>query len=290
MKKFGFMVLAGVIALAAGCSSGNVTNTSDEAAETTGTVGVTVEETEEPSPQEREAEESLEAAIESLTAAEESLAEKEESLEAMEESLSEAAESLGIAAEEKPEDTVDYATLVKTPDEYKNKDVTFTGTVVQAVALNESTMQLLMAVGGDDASRMVGEYAPALTDSKLGKGDNITIGGTFEGVMRYRMGSGEKVSLPSVSLSEIRVNSKAEPETTAALPPQSEPASGDASESASENASGDASVPSGASENEPAPAGPAEPSADSSGAAGETAPSAAETAPTGAEGIGPGYR
>ncbi len=226
MKRYGLVILAGVMMLAVGCSSGNVTNSTD-AAETSAAAAESS--AEDGSDEMKEAEESIAEAEESIMAAEESIAEAEESIAEAEESLAEIEESLSEAEEEAEEDgDIPYDELTRTPDDYKGKNVTYYGTVVQAVSLNSKTMQLLLAVDEDDSTRLVGEYAPSLVDEKLAKGDTVTVSGKFEGVMRYRMGSGEKVSLPSVTLESIDIESKAETEETEESVVPTLPASSDA--------------------------------------------------------------
>ncbi len=213
MKKHGFILLACVIILMAGCSSANVPADVD-------TMSAEVAEGEQDSGKDEEKEhkeetengsgESLKAAEESLKAAEESIKAAEESLKAAEESIKAAESSM---AEEQEESGITYSQLVSSPEKYENKNVSFSGKIIRSAAVNTSVMQIVLAVNGSNSTRLVGEYPRNITGVTLATGDQISMSGWYSGIKRYRMDSGRVESLPMVEIEEIRDIVKAVRET-----------------------------------------------------------------------------
>ncbi len=239
MRKYVFAAAVCAAALMVGCSSGSP-NTSvvpaDE--ETTAVVTTAAVESGEGKLDQAAfdaAVESLEARIEAAEGLEESLESVEESLAEMESSIQEAMSSMAEETaedetEEEEETTVAYEALLESAAEYKDKELTYTGSVVQSVDVSGGKVQILIAVDDDDSMRLVGEFDDSLLSDDLGHGDTVTVKGTFDGVNRYMMGSGERVELPALEISEISVDSVAEtePETEAETPaaetvPETEP-------------------------------------------------------------------
>ncbi len=227
MRKYVFAAALSVMVLAVGCSSDSA-DISIGPADETAVVVTTAAATEKEESGEGKTDEGNSEAEESLKAREEELNSLAESLKAAEESLTEAEESLqeamsseaGETAEEESEEettTVAYEALIESAAEYKDTEVTYTGRVIQAVTLEDDTMQLLIAVDGDDSTRLVGEYARDVFSGALARGDTVTVKGTFVGVNRYMTGNGERVELPSMEISEITVDSPAETEPEAVI-------------------------------------------------------------------------
>lgn len=227
MRKYVFAAVLSVMILAAGCSSES-SNTSIEPVneETTTAVVTTAAEVSGEGQIDQEALdatlESLEARAKELDALAESLGSVEESLIEMEASVQEVMSSIAeeTTEEETEEETtaaVAYKDLVESASEYMDQEVTYTGSVVQAAAVDSDTLQILIAVDDDDSERLVGEFDKSLLSDALSHGDTVTVKGTFDGVNRYLMGNGERVELPSLKISEISVVSVAatEPETEA---------------------------------------------------------------------------
>ena len=255
MRKYVLAAALSVMVLAVGCSSDSA-DISIEPADGAAAVVITATAEEKEESGEGKTDESSVEAEESLKAREEELSSLAESVKAAEESLSEAEESMQEAmssaeetAEEESEETsaVSYQDLIGSAAEYENKEVTYTGRVIQAVALDGDTVQLLIAVDDDDSTRMVGEYGKDVLSDALAHGDTVTVKGTFTGVNRYMTGSGERVELPSLKISGITVDSTAETEPETAIPetepetvpettavPESEAASEAASEASTE--------------------------------------------------------
>ena len=256
MRKYVLAAALSVMVLAVGCSSDSA-DISIEPADGAAAVVTTATAEEKEESGEGKTDESGDEAEESLKAREEELSSLAESVKAAEESLSEAEESMQEAmssAEETAEDesgeetsAVSYQDLIESAAEYENKEVTYTGRVIQAVALDGDSVQLLIAVDDDDSTRMVGEYGKDVLSDALAHGDTVTVKGTFTGVNRYMTGSGERVELPSLKISGITVDSTAETEPETAIPetepetvpettavPESEAASEAASEASTE--------------------------------------------------------
>ncbi len=205
MRKRGLAVMVCVMMLAAGCSSGQSHTTIEG-------VGIHSEEETEtetglfPSAGEQ-ASVSLEGSLayleESVRAADESLDAREESLKMLEEALKKKEEALDTETGDSGNGTSNYTALTMFPEEFKGRKVVLTGRVVQAAALSSSTIQLLLAVNGNDATRMVGEYPSALLQFSLEHGDIVTVTGKYAGVMRYRQSTGERLDLPTVQIAQL---------------------------------------------------------------------------------------
>lgn len=210
MKKTCLCVLAGVMMLAVGCSSG-----ASAPAETTAqSVESSAEETsaEETTAAEKEAGDDEKAGekageSESLTP-EESIAQAEESLAARESSLAALEESLGGPEE------VGFQELVEKAADYKDKSVKFTGEITRTAPVDSNTVQIVLAVDGDRNTSLVADYDPALVEENLKTGDTITIAGKFQGVVRYRTSSGAS-SMPTIEVEEITDIQQVEEETAA---------------------------------------------------------------------------
>lgn len=216
MTKRYLGLILGVMILAAGCSSGNVEAVPSEEA-TAAAAEETQEDTsgEEPSHTEEEMESSTKEDI-SLTEEKESLQAVEESLKAKEESLQAAEESLKAVEESvKSEEDSEYSDIVKSPEKYTKKNVKFSGTITRSASVGSTSVQIVLAVDGDAENRVVGEYKRSIVDTNLAVGDEITLSGEFQGLIRYRMQTGGAESLPTVNIEKIEDIVKAEPETEA---------------------------------------------------------------------------
>ncbi len=224
MRRYGLAVLiAGAMALASGCGGGDSGIQVEKLPSSSRTTAAPeTQRQEQESEQKQESsslspEELLEAAAESIEAAESSIAEAEESLAERESSLAAWEESLLAESESEEENTTEaeqelsYEKLLEVPDAYLGRELDFYGRVIQAVAVDDAKMQLLLAVDEDNATRMVAEYAKDLTSEELEHGDVVAVTGEFLGVLRYRMGSGEVVELPTLRLSVLGMMKKADP-------------------------------------------------------------------------------
>lgn len=220
MRKYVLAAVLSVMMLASGCSSkpGNI---SIEPAGTATRVRTTAAVTAAEESEEGKADEGTGSAVEeSLKAREEKLDRLEESLEAAEESLKAVEESIqevmrSMTAEETEIEgslAVTYSDLLGAPHEYLDRELTYSGSVIQSAFLSDGALQLLIAVDGDESAKLVGEFAGDLRSGTLGHGDTVTVTGTFIGVYRYLTGDGEQVELPSLRIGGISVDSVAETE------------------------------------------------------------------------------
>ncbi len=215
-----------VMMLAAGCSSGSSdTSISPVGERTSAEVVTAAEEGSGEGLVDGEAVdasvESLEARVEELEGLAESLESVEESLMGMEESIQEVLGSMAgetsAEEEEEAEETpaVAYEELMSQASGLEERELTYTGSVVQFASLDNDMMQLLIAVDGDLATQMVCEFNKSRISVVLGHGDIVTVTGTFTGVNRYMTANGERVELPTLSISGLTVDRVAETEAEA---------------------------------------------------------------------------
>ena len=215
MRRRCLGLLIGIMILAAGCSPAG-TEPVMSAEETAAATGEESKEDVSGASEETNKEESGMAESDSLKEAEESIHAAEESLKAMEESLKAVEESLKAEEEsvEAGKDN-DYAKVVKEPDKYVKKQVRFSGTITRSASVGTASVQIVLAVDGDGDDRVVGEYKRSIVDTNLAVGDEITLSGEFQGMIRYRMQTGGAESLPTINIEKIENIVKAEPETQA---------------------------------------------------------------------------
>lgn len=219
MKKHYFGMLLGIMVLAAGCSvqSTGVAPGREEAE------AATSESQAEPEAETAKEEETSEKDTAKKEAAhksaEESIQAAEESLKAMEESLKAVEESLAAEEQEQPGGITDYAKLVGNPGDYLQKQVRFSGRIVRFAPIGSTAVQIVLAADGKESKRVVGEYKRNIVNTGLAVGDQITLSGEFQGMVRYRMQTGGTESMPTVDIEEIRDIVKAQPETVAATFP-----------------------------------------------------------------------
>ncbi|MCI8660959.1 MAG: hypothetical protein HFG54_12085 [Lachnospiraceae bacterium] len=213
MTKRQVGLILGVVILTAGCVPANTeVLSSEEAVETSALESA--EETHEVSEKasDKESEASYKETEESLKAAEESLKAMEESLKAAEESLKAVEESMEAGKDN------EYSMVVKEPEKYLKKQVQFSGTIIRSASVGSTSVQIVLAVNGDEENKAVGEYKRSIVDTSLVVGDEITLSGEFQGLIRYRMQTGGAESLPTINIEKIDNIVRAEPETQAAIP------------------------------------------------------------------------
>ena len=114
--------------------------------------------------------------------------------------------------------TIDYKKLVENPDEYIEKDFTFTGKVIQVKGGFNNNVTLRANVTPDtnpietsysDTIYITYEYS-SNEESRIQDGDIITIYGKSEGLYSYTdlTGSHSKVNLPSIKAMYIDIKEK----------------------------------------------------------------------------------
>lgn len=229
MCRYGIVAAVLAAALLTGCSSDTPSKVSISAVEESKTVVTTAAAAEESGEGNLDEAvmaslESMEARLEEMDDISKALESAEAALASVEESVQEAVSSLagesaeGAGAGVNENTYVSYRTLTESPLDHMNAQVTYLGRVVQAAALADGNMQLLLAVDNDDASRLVGVFPRSVFSGTLGHGDIVEVTGIFRGVNRYQMGSGEVVELPYFQISRLTVQSVAQqiPATTEA--------------------------------------------------------------------------
>lgn len=130
-----------------------------------------------------------------------------EELEKKEAAEKEAAEKKKKEAAEKEakkgyETGITYNQLARTPDDYTDKKVKFTGTVIQVLEA-DSTTQIRLAVNGDYNDIVYGEYSSDIVKSRVLDDDTITIYGVSKGLLSYESTIGGTITIPSVYIEKI---------------------------------------------------------------------------------------
>lgn len=111
------------------------------------------------------------------------------------------------AAKEKEEkagyDTgITYKQLARTPDDYKDKKVKFSGKVLQVME-GDGYIHLRFAVDSDYDSVLYVEYDKSIVSSRILEDDYITIYGTSFGLYSYQSTMGGTITIPSVLVDKI---------------------------------------------------------------------------------------
>lgn len=100
---------------------------------------------------------------------------------------------------------ITYAQLARTPDNYKDKKVKFTGTVVQVVQGDNET-DLRIAVNGSYDNILYVAYDPKISSTRILQNDQVTIKGVSQGIYTYKSTLGGNISIPLVLVDIITIN------------------------------------------------------------------------------------
>lgn len=100
---------------------------------------------------------------------------------------------------------ITYEQLVRTPDNYKNKKVKFTGQVDVFVE-DGNRVQLKIVVNNDSENILVAECKADELKQRFLKGDNITVSGRFIDIWSDALSNGEKIRLPAIWADNIDLN------------------------------------------------------------------------------------
>lgn len=217
MKKVIVILMAG--ALLAGCSSAGVSQEQYESAVSMAeSYSQAVESVEAEVAQLTEEKEAIQSEYDSykesmseyegLAAAEaESRRIQAESLAAAEQAAKEQAEAESLAAQEAEEkagyDTgITYEQLARTPDDFENKKVKFTGKVVQLIEGDYSN-SIRFAVNSDYDNMLYCEYDKNIVSTRVLEDDVITIYGTSYGLYSYQSTMGGQITIPAVVIDKI---------------------------------------------------------------------------------------
>jgi F0F1-type ATP synthase membrane subunit b/b' len=157
---------------------------------------------------EKDALEAIIAPYKALTEAEATLKAKETQAKldkiAAEDAKKAAKEKAAKEAEEKKgyNTGITYSQLARTPDDYYDKKVKFSGEVLQVVE-GDTTVQLRLAVDNDYDQIIFTEYDKSIVKSRVLEDDEITIYGTSYGLFSYESTGSGTITIPSVYIDKI---------------------------------------------------------------------------------------
>ncbi len=97
---------------------------------------------------------------------------------------------------------ISYDQLARTPDNYKDKKVKFSGKVVQVIE-GDGSVQIRLAVNDDYDTILLGEYSTSIVSSRVLEDDHITIYGTSVGTISYKSTMGGTITIPGVYVEKI---------------------------------------------------------------------------------------
>lgn len=100
---------------------------------------------------------------------------------------------------------ITYDQLARTPDDYKNKKVKFTGRVIQVMESDKET-DLRIAVGDNYDTILFVGYDPSITSTRILENDYVTIKGKSVGIYTYKSTMGGQISIPGVWVDNIVIN------------------------------------------------------------------------------------
>ena len=133
----------------------------------------------------------------------ESIAESEAQAEADRIAQSQAEEQERIGYET----GISYDQLARTPDDFINQKVKFTGKVLQVVESSSGVNGMRFAVNKDYNHVLYIEYNQALSSSRILEDDVITIYGVAQGLFSYTATMGQTITLPRAHADKIETNS-----------------------------------------------------------------------------------
>lgn len=108
----------------------------------------------------------------------------------------EAEEKLGY------ETGITYDQLARTPDDYEDSLVKFTGEVIQTLE-EEGQVDMRLAVDGEYNNILYCAYESNIVSSRVLEGDTITIYGTSMGLYSYESTTGVTITIPCVWVDKI---------------------------------------------------------------------------------------
>lgn len=118
-----------------------------------------------------------------------------------------AAEQADKEAKEKEErqgyDTgITFSQLARTPDDYIDKKVKFTGEVIQVLE-GDGRVQLRIAINSDYDQIIFVEYSSSIINSRILDDDIITIYGTSLGLFTYESSMRTSITIPAILVDKI---------------------------------------------------------------------------------------
>ncbi|MBD5130603.1 MAG: PCRF domain-containing protein [Ruminococcaceae bacterium] len=124
--------------------------------------------------------------------------------EAKEEEERKAEEEARFAEEAKGYETgITFEQLARNPDDYRDKKVKFTGSVLQVIEGEYGSNSIRLATDGGYDDVILANYSTDIIDFRLLEDDEITIYGVSKGLKSYETIMGSSVTLPYVLIDRI---------------------------------------------------------------------------------------
>lgn len=124
--------------------------------------------------------------------------------EAQEEAERKAEEEARLAEEAKGYETgITYEQLSRNPDDYRDKKVKFTGSVLQVIEGTYGSNSIRLATNGGYDDVILANYSTDIIDFRLLEDDEITIYGVSKGLKSYETVLGSSVTLPYILIDRI---------------------------------------------------------------------------------------
>lgn len=124
---------------------------------------------------------------------------------AAEEEAAAAAAAAAQAAQEKIgyNTGITYNQLARTPDDFKDQKVKFSGKVLQVVEGTDDVNHIRLAVNNDYNKILYCEYSKNIVGSRILEDDKITVYGTSYGLYSYTSTMGGVITIPAVIVDKI---------------------------------------------------------------------------------------
>lgn len=100
---------------------------------------------------------------------------------------------------------ITYNQLARTPDDYENEKVKFTGEVIQVIE-GEKCNNLRVAVNDNHDDIVFVEYNPSILKFRILEDDNITLYGISRGIHTYKSTLGGNISIPGIHANNIEMS------------------------------------------------------------------------------------
>ena len=97
---------------------------------------------------------------------------------------------------------ITYDQLARTPDDFIEEKVKFSGKVIQVMEGDGET-QIRIAVNDDYDKVIYGSYVSYLVESRILEDDYITVMGTSDGLLTYESTMGGEITIPSIVIDKI---------------------------------------------------------------------------------------
>ncbi len=124
--------------------------------------------------------------------------------EAQEEAERKAEEEARLAEEAKGYETgITFEQLSRNPNDYINKKVKFTGSILQIIEGDTGVNMIRLATDGRYDDIILAHYLTDIIDVRPLEDDEITIYGVFKGLMSYETVLGSSVTLPYILIDRI---------------------------------------------------------------------------------------